>query len=133
MSKLIKSAMLCMLAAFLFTTTAPLSTPASAETLTWLVKSRYPYKVELKFYEKNNRGRVIRYWPAGRTKIYALRDSRVHEYTLRCNDGAKICYGAWVAGNKRRWWGVGYRGRKGCKNCCYTCNGGETPVRTLKR
>lgn len=131
MSKYIKSVILCMLAAFLFTTTAPLSTPASAETLTWQVKSRYPHQVELKFYEKRG-SKVKRYWP-GTGKVYVLRDSAVHEYTLRCNDGAKICYGAWVRGKKTRYWGVGYRGRKACKNCCYTCNGGVTPVRTLKR
>lgn len=112
-----------------FAASLPVATPsAKAENLTWLVKSRYPYKVSVSFYSKwRNHS-----WPGG-TKVWVISDSSVHEYTLSCRRGEKICMGAWVRGNKRKYWGVGYRGRKGCRKCCYTCNGGETRIQTLRR
>ena len=104
------------------------STKAShAENMTWYVKSNYPYKVSVVFYSRTRRNHA---WPGG-TKVYVIANSRVKEYSLSCRRGEKICFGAWVRGRKSRYWGVGYRGRKGCKRCCYTCNGGETRTQIL--
>jgi len=101
---------------------------AKAETFTWLVKSKYPYKVSVAFYSQRRNYS----WPGGR-KVWIISDNDVHEYTLKCRRGEKICMGAWVRGNKRRYWGVGYRGRRSCSKCCYTCNGGESRIQTLRR
>jgi len=101
---------------------------AKAENFTWLVKSKYPYKVSVAFYSRHRKYS----WPGG-TKVWVISDSATHEYTLSCRLGEKVCFGAWVRGNKRRWWGVGYRGKRGCRKCCYTCNGGESRVQVLNR
>ena len=101
---------------------------AKAETFTFLMQSLYPYKVSVAFYSKS-RGHV---WPGVR-KGYVMADSEVHEYTLKCRRGEKICYGAWVTGKTYKYWGVGFRGRKYCSNCCYICDGGESKIRVLKR
>lgn len=101
--------------------------PASADVLTWRVRSTYPYKVYLEFYSK----RYNRSWPGG-GKAYVLRDSRFHTYRLNCRRGEKICYGAWTGG-EGRFWGVGRYGEKGCRNCCYRCGGGNTRRITLTR
>lgn len=125
MKKLIKFVVLSLLPVFMLSFSAQVS---KAETMTWLMKSKYPYKVSVSFYSKSRRHS----WPGG-TKVWVISDSEVHEYTLRCNRGEKICFGAWVRGNSRRYWGVGKRGYKGCSSCCYRCNGGETRIQTLRR
>ena len=129
MSRSIRLLALAVMSMVLFATISPISTNnAKAETLTWLMKSKYPYRVSISFYSKRRNYS----WPGGR-KVWVIADNKIHEYTLRCRRGEKICYGAWVRGNKSRYWGVGYKGRRGCRNCCYTCNGGETKVRILSR
>ena len=101
---------------------------AKAGNFTFLMKSRYPYKVSVAFYSKS-RGHV---WPGVR-KGYVLADSKVHEFNLSCRYGEKICYGAWVTGNTRKYWGVGFRGYKGCRGCCYRCRGGESKIHILQQ
>ena len=94
--------------------------PAQAETETWQIQSTYRYQVELQFYSQDRNA----VWPAG-GKAFLLDDSDMHSFSLECNPGERICYGAWdvLTGNKtgRRYWGVGQNDRKGCTDCCWTC------------
>jgi hypothetical protein len=99
---------------------------ASAETMTWRVKSNYRYKVQVAFYSRTRHHE----WPGGGA-AYDLNDSETHEYPLECREGEKVCFGGWVTGNARKWWGVGFNGRHGCGNCCYICGAGDIPRQVL--
>ena len=99
---------------------------ASAETMSWRVKSNYKYKVQIAFYSQTRSHE----WP-GDGDAYNLNDSDTHDYTLRCEDGEKVCLGGWVTGNARKYWGVGFSNKHGCKACCYICGAGEIPRQVL--
>jgi hypothetical protein len=99
---------------------------AQAESLTFRVQSHYTYAVQIEFYSQSRNSA----WPGG-SQAYNLKDSEVHDFRLNCNAGEKICYGAWVSGNQRQYWGAGMHGRQGCSKCCFVCDGSETPVITL--
>ena len=103
-----------------------LYSPSHSETLTWRVKSEYPYVVSLEFYSSSRNHA----WP-GNGKVWILDDSEIHTYNLRCYSGEKICYGAWPKGDSSLYWGVGQNNRHGCSSCCYTCEGGKTRVMVL--
>jgi hypothetical protein len=99
---------------------------ASAETMTWRVKSNYKFKVQVAFYSQSRSHE----WPGG-GDAYNINDYDTHDYTLRCDDGEKVCLGGWVTGNANKYWGVGYNNKRGCKACCYVCGAGEIPRQVL--
>ncbi|MCC2111065.1 MAG: hypothetical protein KDJ16_03425, partial [Hyphomicrobiales bacterium] len=68
---------------------------AEASSLTWHIKSEYDYIVHLQFFNATDRKGV---WPGG-GKVWVLDDSKTHTYSLECDYGDKVCYGAWPAGN----------------------------------
>lgn len=92
----------------------------------WRVRNRHSYAVELRFYSKTRNA----VWP-GAGKVWVLRDEDVHRYTLDCQPGEKICYGAWVSGRSSTYWGVGQSGNDGCGSCCFTCSNQVTPIMNL--
>ena len=100
--------------------------PVKAETLTWHIRSDYPYVVSLEFYSQSRNHA----WPGG-GKVYVLDDSNAHTYNLSCNYGESICFGAWVRGESDQYWGVGAEDSQYCTDCCYPCDGGETGLRIL--
>ena len=95
-------------------------------TITFQLKSAYKYKVQVAFFAQD-RNHI---WPGG-GNAYNLDDSKVHEIKLSCFGGEKICYGGWVTGNSKIYWGRGAEGKQRCENCCYTCNNNMTPVINL--
>lgn len=99
---------------------------AQGETLTWQMRSYHRNAVEVQFYSQNRN----HMWPSS-GRVYALDDYKVHTFRISCVQGEKICYGAWVAGDSTSYWGAGKGGKHGCNDCCYTCNGGTTPIRNL--
>lgn len=105
-------------------------TPAAAVAaeLQWHIRSEHEYAVSLEFYSQD-RNYV---WP-GNDEVYVIRDYEVHDYTLTCNNGEKICYGAWVRNDSSSYWGSGYDGKQSCDSCCFTCGAGDTPVVVLNR
>lgn len=102
------------------------NTNPPSPSLTWRIKSDYPYSVLLGFYSQKRK----RAWPGG-GQAYVLKDSEVHEFSLSCRWGESICYGAWPKGLPNSSWGCGYRCKQGCSNCCYPCKGQPTEVHTL--
>lgn len=106
---------------------APQAEAQSEHSITFRIKSSYRYKIQVAFYSQN-RSAV---WP-GNGQAYEIDNYRVHEYALRCRPGEKICYGGWVEGDARRYWGAGFRGQHRCSNCCYTCSGDYTQVIDLE-
>lgn len=105
----------------------PVATASAAE-LQWHIRSEYDRPVSLEFYSQN-RNHV---WP-GNNEVYVIRDYDVHNYTLTCNNGEKICYGAWERNNSSSYWGSGYDGKQSCDSCCFTCGAGDTPTVVLNR
>jgi len=102
------------------------SLAARADEMTWKIKSSYDYKVQLEFYSQTR----SRAWPGG-GQAYTLNDSKQHVFTLSCQSGEKICYGAWpTGGGSGTYWGVGANNKHGCKTCCAVC-GRDSPVKEL--
>jgi hypothetical protein len=64
-------------------------------------------------------------WPGG-NQVYYLDDGETKSMSLSCDEGEKICYGAWVSGDKSTYWGTGPDNAETCSDCCYTCTGGNT-------
>jgi len=94
---------------------------ASAAEVTFVMKNNHPNAVEVELYSQD-RNHV---WP-GNGEIYYLDDGEAKTMALSCQDGEKICYGAWISGDKSTYWGVGPGQTQACDNCCYTCSGGNT-------
>lgn len=101
------------------------SAPAKADEMVWTLKSKYQYKVQVAFYSKDRN----HLWPA-KGQAWGLDDYGTHKFTLSCNAGEKICYGAWATGDSTTYWGVGLGGKQGCTSCCAVC-GEEDPIKTL--
>ena len=121
----IRFALAAVLAALTMSFVSP---PAQAQSeMTWQIRSTYKYKVQVAFYSMDRKGHV---WP-GVNRAYNLDDSEVHNIRISCLGGEKICYGAWVTGESKLYWGVGNNNEHRCSNCCYTCSGGATQVINL--
>lgn len=101
------------------------ASPAMAEQMTWKMRSSYDYQVQLEFYSQNRNVS----WP-GNNKAYSLKDSSVHGFTLNCQRGEKICYGAWPTGGGKTYWGVGANNAHTCTTCCAIC-GVDNPTKEL--
>ena len=46
--------------------------------------------------------------------------------SVACEEGEKICYGAWIEGDQNTYWGAGPNNPQECEDCCYVCTGGQT-------
>lgn len=103
-----------------------LPTISHAGNIVFNIKSSYQYKVQVEFYSQ----RYNRAWP-GSGKAYNINDWDTHSYSLNCESGEQICYGAWATGNSNIYWGVGMNDSHTCSNCCAVCDGGTVPTITL--
>lgn len=100
---------------------------AFAASMTWRLRAFDKHAVDVTFYSKSRKA----VWP-GNGQVWTIRDYNVKTFKLNCIVGEKICYGAWVRGSSREYWGVGQGGTRGCKTCCYTCSeNGVTPILNL--
>jgi hypothetical protein len=123
---MVKGIVAALIAALVFVLGAGVAEAQSE--MTFRFQSEYKYKAQVKFYSQDRKGFE---WPGG-GKVYTLDDSDVHSIKLRCLGGEKVCYAGWVTGNSKLYWGVGADGKQGCSGCCFTCNGGQTPIIHLK-
>jgi len=115
------------LAALLVAAASLLATQASAAELVWRIESEHPNVVSLEFYSQD-RSNV---WPGG-GEAYVLEDWATHTYSLSCNYGETICFGAWVRNESSTYWGAGYNGTEACESCCAVCGYGELNTQVLK-
>lgn len=114
-------------AAFILPAQAPAQSAAQpggggggTASMIWTVKSMYQFKVQIAFYSRERSHE----WP-GNSQAWDLNDYNNHTYTLNCRRGEKVCFGAWVTGNAKKFWGVGFGGKQGCASCCFHC--GQQP------
>ncbi|WP_420412238.1 hypothetical protein [Roseibium sp.] len=121
MGTAIKYAFIAVLAALTFCVQ---TSPSSASSLLWQVKSNHPNILEIEFYSDTRRGHS---WP-GNNEIYLLDDYSTKTVNISCHHGELICYGAWVRNRTGIYWGIGFKYSQSCSDCCYTCNGGHTKL-----
>jgi len=95
--------------------------PALAADVSFIMKNDHPNAVEVELYSQDRK----HVWPGG-NQVYYLDDGESKQIQLSCQQGEKICYGAWVSGDKETYWGTGPNNKEACEDCCYTCEGGET-------
>jgi hypothetical protein len=100
-----------------------LPTASLAADVTFQIRNNHPNAVEVELYSQD-RDHV---WP-GNGQIYMLDDGETKSMALSCDEGEKICYGAWISGDQSTYWGVGPSNQQACEDCCYTCTGGNTEV-----
>ncbi len=99
---------------------------ASAESLVVRMESEHPNSVAVMFYS-TSRDHI---WPDNKD-VFLIDDDGVHTYPLQCKTGEQICYGAWVRGDEKSFWGVGPDNKQECTDCCFQCEGGETNIISL--
>jgi hypothetical protein len=67
-------------------------------------------------------------WPSPTTH-FILDDRTERSARLTCRVGEKICFGgSYTANDTPIYWGVGYRGTRGCEGCCLRCGTFEADV-----
>ena len=93
----------------------------TAADVTFEMKNSHPNAVEVELYSQD-RDHV---WP-GNNQVYLLDDGETKQIPLSCDQGEKICYGAWIKGDQETYWGTGPNNAQACDDCCYTCTGGAT-------
>ena len=103
-----------------------MSIPASAADVTFMMQNNHPNALEVELYSQD-RNHV---WP-GDGQVYILDDGEAKQMPLSCEEGERICYGAWIMGDRNTYWGVGPGGEEACSDCCYTCTGGATETINL--
>ena len=103
------------------------ASPVNAADVTFEMKNSHPNAVEVELYSQD-RDHV---WP-GNGEVFLLDDGETKSMPLSCNEGEKVCYGAWISGDKETYWGVGPDNKEACEDCCYTCTGGTTEVIDLQ-
>ncbi|MGR6432349.1 hypothetical protein ACU5AY_15675 [Rhizobium sp. PAMB 3174] len=69
-------------------------------------------------------------WP-GADSAYDFLKGETKTVTFTCQEGERICYGAWATGDTETFWGVGQGNEHGCPYCCFTCSDGRTETFNL--
>ena len=115
------------LATLLVAAAGMFATQAFADELVWRIKSEHPNQVSVEFYSQDRK----HVWP-GDGDVYVIKDWDTHTYSLSCNYGETICFGAWIRNDSSTYWGAGYDGAEGCESCCFVCGYGETKTQVLQ-
>ncbi len=97
------------------------SIPATADEMTFFMKNDHPRAVVVELFGQD----TGKQWP-GNDKVYLLEKGGRKSVTVDCSEGERICYGAWVNGDDRTFWGVGPDNDRACETCCSICVGKTT-------
>jgi len=94
--------------------------PAEAAEQTFKLTNSAPFLIKLRFFSQDRD--VV--WPSPNGSWWPLDDNAQHVFKLECNSGEKICFGGgYQQDDSQRYWGVGFKGDKGCQDCCRRCQG----------
>ena len=93
-----------------------LATPALADEMAFFMKNGKTYDVAIELYGERP-GRV---WP-GDDKVYLLGTGEKKSVPVDCDQGERICWGGWRAGDDRITFGVGPDNTLACTSCCVIC------------
>ena len=115
--------------AFLLAMLVVLSVPALGADMTFFMKNRQDRGVAVELFSQD---RAIS-WPGG-NKVYFLDVGERKSMTVSCQEGERICYGAWVNGDDSRWFGVGPdNDQPPCTYCCFICVGQTTATISVSK
>jgi hypothetical protein len=89
---------------------------AQGGNATFKLTNKAENAIMVKFFSKT-RGHV---WPSA-SSHENLKDDAQHAFVLACEVGEEICYGGSDTASNKKYWGVGFKGDKACKDCCITC------------
>jgi hypothetical protein len=122
-------------------TSVGFSQKVSAAEMTFQFINDTERALSLKLFSRGVDGKQAgQHWPA-QTKAYSLRpDEAVQQLKINCEEGEKICWGAWVVvqsvagqigsdgGRSTRTgshqYGVGQKNFRECERCCHVCQAG---------
>lgn len=90
--------------------------PAFGADLTFFMKNVDRHAVVVEFSSPAHGTR----WP-GDGQVYLLEKGEKKSVTIDCEEGDRICYGAWVNGDDKISWGVGPDNDRFCDTCCRVC------------
>ena len=85
-------------------------------TATFKLTNKAGFSIMIKFFSQSRNWE----WPSS-ANHWTLSDNGEHDFRLGCQAGEKICYGGSYTADDKTYWGVGFKGNKGCQNCCLTC------------
>ena len=89
---------------------------AGAGEMTFRLTNRSASPVWVEFYSRDR----LKQWPDD-GRLFILADSSPMKFTVPCEMGEQICYGAWEEGDISHYWGAGYEGKQDCDDCCQVC------------
>ena len=92
------------------------TTPARAADMAFFVKNLRKEAVAVELFSRDRET----VWP-GNGKVFLIDPNSQKSVPLSCNQGERICYGAWVDGNDRISAGVGPDNDQPCDTCCFIC------------
>lgn len=95
--------------------------PAFGADLTFFMKNVAPSAVVVEFSSAAHGTR----WP-GNDQVYLLDEGEKKSVTIDCEEGDRICYGAWVNGDDSVAWGIGPDNDRYCDDCCRICTAEKT-------
>lgn len=95
---------------------AMVATPASAADMAFYLRNQSAGAVAV---ELHSAARAYS-WP-GDDKVYRLDKAERKSVPISCEAGERICYGAWVVGDDRTFWGIGPDRDQQCEDCCWIC------------
>lgn len=90
--------------------------PAAAADMTFFLDNKTGTSIAVELSSKMTGTR----WPGG-DKVYGLDKGEYKAVGIKCQEGERICYGAWIAGNDGVTWGVGPDFDQPCGDCCTVC------------
>jgi hypothetical protein len=93
-----------------------LAFPVSAAEMTVFMKNEQSRAVAVELYGENQR------WPGGE-QVYLLDKGERKSVVIGCREGERICWGAWLNGDDRQSFGVGFDRSRACPECCRICVG----------
>jgi hypothetical protein len=97
---------------------------AHAADIKFHILNSTPYDIQVRFYSKT---RAVS-WPGPSSAWNQTTDHVVHDYSLGCNPGEKVCYGAWSMPHHADKWGLGDNSKATCTSCCGTCGSNITEI-----
>ncbi len=89
---------------------------AGSEELSFRFTNKAATPVWVKLFSSDR----LKDWPDD-GRLFILADSSPRKFSVGCEPGERICYGAWIEGDITRYWGSGNEGKFDCDNCCRIC------------
>lgn len=105
-----------------------MAAPAAAETMSFYIDNQQTFDVAIELYGSP----PARRWP-GDGKVYLIEKGARKSIPVECNEGERICYGGWMAGNDKVSFGAGIDMSFACQDCCFICVDAETSTIRLTK